>query len=513
MKKVNIYDVVRGGGFDGGRIVYNKWFREFADNMNEIFSIMTINKKGHLVLLDENGKLKLDVNQFIIDSNKPKPEPEPQPPTPVEEKNTTAQNTTASNVVSTLLTGDKNITIPEGETLKNITIPETVTVAPVISGEIANNAHIIMDSVQNLTIKSTTETPIDIHVEMSETKTLTLQGNFNNIFVDGKGFTTSSYQATPVQVSGTVVITAPEGTAMNATADWVGQKCEIYTETVGTLNVGNFNPDGTEIINVYAPNATVTMSNGFDEVTATVSEDTLILNASFYANKLTMKQGNIIYKSPEITDLVKEVVTKGKVEPYTVEGLKFTNGICNLMEDTVGNRIGAGISASGKFRWNLNGHTYTAKNENFFIAMLRGKSTLDIYGPGKMTTTGAGSYGIWCSSADSTINLHDGDYEGYEHTIYAENGVINIYGGTYKLLNADTADRDANGLLKFLLNCYDSNYTAGTAKINVYGGKFYEFNPAESYGEPSGPISFVAEGYKVVETTEDGKRVFEVVKK
>ena len=72
-------------------------------------------------------------------------------------------------------------------------------------------------------------------------------------------------------------------------------------------------------------------------------------------------------------------------------------------------------------------------------------------------------------------------------------------------------NRDANGNLKFLLNCFDENYTAGTAKINVYGGKFYEFNPAVTYGEPGGPVSYVAPGYKVVESEEDGIAVFEVV--
>ena len=61
------------------------------------------------------------------------------------------------------------------------------------------------------------------------------------------------------------------------------------------------------------------------------------------------------------------------------------------------------------------------------------------------------------------------------------------------------------------MNCYDANYTAGTAKINVYGGKFYNFNPAETYGEPNGPVSYVAEGYHVVESVEDGVPVFEVV--
>ena len=76
----------------------------------------------------------------------------------------------------------------------------------------------------------------------------------------------------------------------------------------------------------------------------------------------------------------------------------------------------------------------------------------------------------------------------------------------------ENPELDPNGHCKFLLNCYDENYTNGTAHINVYGGKFYEFNPAVTYGEPGGPVSYVAAGYKVVESVEDGKKVYEVVK-
>lgn len=72
-------------------------------------------------------------------------------------------------------------------------------------------------------------------------------------------------------------------------------------------------------------------------------------------------------------------------------------------------------------------------------------------------------------------------------------------------------DKDQFGRAKFLLNCYDANYTAGTAHINVYGGKFYNFNPAESYGEPGAPVSFVPEGYDVIESMEGDERVYTVV--
>ena len=121
-------------------------------------------------------------------------------------------------------------------------------------------------------------------------------------------------------------------------------------------------------------------------------------------------------------------------------------------------------------------------------------------------------YLIFTNAAEAVVNIMSGEYRGYTHTLYSLLGTINVYGGTFKLLDAETAERDANGNLKFLLNCYDANYTAGTAKINVYGGKFYEFNPAVTYGEPGGPVSYVAPGYKVVESVEDGKKVYEVVK-
>jgi hypothetical protein len=61
------------------------------------------------------------------------------------------------------------------------------------------------------------------------------------------------------------------------------------------------------------------------------------------------------------------------------------------------------------------------------------------------------------------------------------------------------------------LNCYDANYTAGTAKIIVTGGKFYDFNPADNTAEGPG-TSFVPEGYHV-EISQDGDSTVYTVKK
>lgn len=80
----DIYKILAGGGFDSPRIVYNKEFMKFAEMMNKLAKAVDIDKNGHLIIKDKNGKLKLDLNQFIIESEtKPQPIPDPEPtPTP-----------------------------------------------------------------------------------------------------------------------------------------------------------------------------------------------------------------------------------------------------------------------------------------------------------------------------------------------------------------------------------------------------------------------------------------------
>ena len=265
------------------------------------------------------------------------------------------------------------------------------------------------------------------------------------------------------------------------------------------------------------------MNNSFDEVVATVSENTLILNPSFHARKLQVLKGNVLMKGFDASDFYDEIECTGTVEFATTEitASKLTgltsvfSGKAVVMEDIelTNKNMVPGVVANDREELDLNGHTVQMGRSETGCMSLRGSVHMDIkdsVGGGKLVNNSS-SYGVWANAENVVVNIRSGRFEAYTHTMYAYNGTINIYGGEFVLLNADTADRDPNGLLKFLLNCYDANYTAGTAHINVYGGKFYEFNPAVSYGEPGGPVSFVAEGYGVVESEEDGKRVFTVL--
>lgn len=79
---LDIFKILKSGGFDSQRIVYNPYFIEFANTLNKLAKCIDFDKNGHLLILDEKGKLALDVNKFIIEGKvdpKPHPEPEPEP--------------------------------------------------------------------------------------------------------------------------------------------------------------------------------------------------------------------------------------------------------------------------------------------------------------------------------------------------------------------------------------------------------------------------------------------------
>jgi hypothetical protein len=128
------------------------------------------------------------------------------------------------------------------------------------------------------------------------------------------------------------------------------------------------------------------------------------------------------------------------------------------------------------------------------------RSGVHAYFKGEGTWVNPNGYGMWLASDKGSIDIYGGHFIADTHAVYTEKGTINIYGGEFELNSGDP---------KYLLNCKDDAYTAGTAKIIVYGGKFHNFDPANSMSEPGGPVSFVAPGYKSVEIEEG---LWEVVK-
>ena len=231
-------------------------------------------------------------------------------------------------------------------------------------------------------------------------------------------------------------------------------------------------------------------------------------------------------KEAEITQIkkdynnLKEIVGEigGNVEwgvpaDGTFNNMMKKSGTVKLGEDTTTSTYTGGITSANKTTLNLNGKnlTFSGTTTNNPAIMTRGKQELTIMGKG--TFDADGRIAIEANGADTVINLsgttgffaaeptYVTDRSGGE-LIYCYLGTINIYAGVFKNNGADKT---------FLLNCYDSNYAAGTAKIVVTGGKFYDFNPADNSAEGE-HTSFVPEGYHV-ETSTDGDSTVYTVKK
>ncbi len=455
---------------------------------------------------------------------------EPEVVKPEVHENTESQAANATDLSNAMVDtseGTKAYTATYDE-INNLTVPADAGRSATITGPVQDGATITNESTgKYVTITNTSDEPVDVSVVTSG-GSVYLRGEYEDIYLEGKALPVSS--SIYPNVHGTVSV-ADTDQPVALTLNFVGEDCGVTYLGDDDLTISDGVADVLGSPTVYAPNATVKMGGKYDEVTATVSENTLILNNGFHANKLTVLKGNILVNGLDINEFVDElVVHEDCVISYAefhvtqsnnskLMASSMANGKIILDEDielTKGRALSA--LASGKELIDLNGHTWkcgdtraTESNLGSFYLRNAAKATIMDSVGGGVFENNHGEYLIWANGNNVEVNIMSGEFRGYTHTLYAYSGTINVYGGVFKLLDADTAERDSAGHLKFLLNCFDDSYTAGTAHINVYGGKFYEFNPAVTYGEPGGPVSYVAPGYKVVESEEDGKAVFEVV--
>ncbi len=456
---------------------------------------------------------------------------EPEVVKPEVHENTESQAANATDLSNAMVDtseGTKAYTATYDE-INNLTVPADAGRSATITGPVQDGATITNESTgKYVTITNTSDEPVDVSVVTSG-GSVYLRGEYEDIYLEGKALPVSS--SIYPNVHGTVSV-ADTDQPVALTLNFVGEDCGVTYLGDDDLTISDGVADVLGSPTIYAPNATVKMGGKYDEVTATVSENTLVLNNGFHANKLVVLKGNVLVNGLDIADFVDELVLSEGCELSYAEyhvtqssnsklmGSSPANGKIILDEDielTKGRAYSA--LASGKEVVDLNGHAWRcgdtrATDSNLGSYYLRGGNInvtlMDSVGGGIFENNHQ-DYLVFCNGANAVVNVMSGEYRGYTHTLYSLLGTINVYGGTFKLLDAATAERDANGHLKFLLNCFDENYTAGTAKINVYGGKFYEFNPAVTYGEPGGPVSYVAPGYKVIESEENGVAVFEVV--
>lgn len=293
---------------------------------------------------------------------------------------------------------------------------------------------------------------------------------------------------------------------------------QIYSKDKAT-NEGvriNVNPSGA----YYGVGAS-TPIEPYNEIA--VKGDVSDLNTQI-GNELAQKDATIAALKNDVYALKQVVGNMGGAVTYDLPGegksfnaLMSNNGTVKLSDDVETGRFGPGMAASNEVTLNLNAHTLEVDTTGDYASILaRGTQTITIKGSGansKIVNNGNGKI-LWVASTGATANIQSGNFIGNgasTELIYCENGTINITGGTFR---NSTEDK------RYLLNCKDANFQAGTAKIIVSstsktsGPKFYDFDPSNN---PEGEgTTYVAEGCHVISevVTEDDVQytVYTVVK-
>ena len=430
-------------------------------------------------------------------------------------------------IISNMSSDNKELVIDT--LMESIVVPET-TVAYTITAPLTDNSTVELTSPKYMTLINTSKEPVSTTIshtyeegETTSATTVYLVGDFDTLTLENiSPSVKSGYDAASVQ---NVVISEKNVKDLSLSLDF--QDGATITNN-SDKNVTIYNKSNFEVaLTIVAPNSTVTLNNGqFTTLNAEVSDNTLIIKKNVHIDNLNLTKGNAIVevaRAEEVAGIVENyTVADGytlshRVYHITNENSPKLGGVGEMILDediTRTSSIVAPLAPAYDAVWNLNGHNITVEGTpKSGVYLNRYASNLEVKGEGVIRCEA--SYGLWNNGTTGKIIINDGvTIEAQTHAVYAEKGVIEINGGTFKLTNWETADKDENGNLRFLINCLDANYRNGSANIIVKGGKFYDFNPAVSYGEPNGPVSFVAEGYESVMTTEtiDGveHKVYEV---
>lgn len=258
--------------------------------------------------------------------------------------------------------------------------------------------------------------------------------------------------------------------------------------------------------------ATITLSNGKTTKIA-------VPNAPIQVNYRT----NILGDLPNVEGVWNITVDeefKGGDKIYDPLGSDLYKGSAVTLTEDYSAFTPSGVVIPMKAVSSLDLNGYTFKNENGTALDVRGSLTIN--GSGQVLCDGPdgeanaavfvqdggkvvindGYY--YSNNGNSCIYVQAGDKTGHTITIGGEAKPL-YYGGGIVEINGGVFEAQAN---KFVLN--QNDYIENESCFSVKGGIFVEFNPAE-VNECHGKVtSFVADGYRAVKTTYNGKQAWKV---
>lgn len=258
--------------------------------------------------------------------------------------------------------------------------------------------------------------------------------------------------------------------------------------------------------------ATITLSNGG---TTKVS----VPNAPIQVNYRTNILGDLL-NVDGVWNITVDDEFKGGDKIYDPLGSDLYKGSAVTLTEDYSAFTPSGVVIPMKAVSSLDLNGYTFKNENGTALDVRGSLTIN--GSGQVLCDGPvgeayaavfvqdggkvvindGYY--YSNNGNSCIYVQAGDKTGHTITIGGEAKPL-YYGGGIVEINGGVFEAQAN---KFVLN--QNDYIENESCFSVKGGIFVGFNPAE-VNECHGKVtSFVADGYRAVKTTYNGKEAWKV---
>ena len=209
---------------------------------------------------------------------------------------------------------------------------------------------------------------------------------------------------------------------------------------------------------------------------------------------------NATYPVVNVTEL-KEALTTGGVVAVTKD--IQTNNI----EDTAAARIVISQPTTLNLEKKIITPDNMGNNNSNFVALYVNADTTINAGKGGGIDTGVNDgYGINVKDG-ATLTINGGYYYGGGTAVQVQEGTLVINGGTFACEPYSNPTYGYN----FLINCLDSAYKNGTAKVIINGGTFVNFDPSNCTAEGAG-TNFVADGYKVVSEAHGADTWYTVVK-
>ena len=310
--------------------------------------------------------------------------------------------------------------------------------------------------------------------------------------------------------------------------------CAVMNNNTATINGGRFIAEGNYVLYSRYINDTVntgklTVTNGeFEGKLAQINNAPIAISGGTFTTDPTayLAEG---YMSPKVGDsykvgLEKDAVAQIGNNKYTTLQDAFqaaTKGdTVKLLTDVHTNgtdSYDARLMIRVPITLDFNEHTIYSpdnmgnNNTNFVALNVAADTTLKAT-TGGIDTGKNGGYAINVYKG-AKLTIDGGKYYGGGTAVQVQTGELTINDGYF---DAEAAT-DPYGY-DFVINCIDSAYKDGTAKVAIKGGYFAHFNPANNKAEGAG-TNFVADNcisvtsdksgydYKVVQKTDTGSIV------